>query len=90
MIIEFLIYAVILFAVIITLISNAQKKKKRKTVSSDGHVVPADEDLTCDTKYGHRHVPDQNGRRYIVHEEPEDGWVVLNGVKRRIKDCKDL
>lgn len=59
--------------------------------SSDGHIVPKEDDLTCDTVYGHQHSQaNEFGRRYIVHEEPEEGYVVLNGVKRQIKDCKDL
>lgn len=30
------------------------------------------------------------GNSIIKHEEAEPGYVVLNGVKRRIEDCKDL
>ncbi|MCR4892936.1 MAG: hypothetical protein K5989_12235 [Lachnospiraceae bacterium] len=26
----------------------------------------------------------------VVHEEAEEGYVILNGVKRRLKDCKNL
>lgn len=60
---------------------------KRQTVSDDGHVVPRREDITCGTAYGHNH-PEQP--RYIVHSEPEEGYVILNGVKRKIKDCSNL
>ena len=59
-------------------------------VSDDGHVVPRSQDLTCETKYGHDHSSTQTPARYIVHEDPEQGYVILNGVKRRIKDCKNL
>ena len=27
------------------------------------------------------------GPRYIVHDEPEEGYVILNGVKRKLTDC---
>ena len=70
--------------------------KQRKTVSSDGHVIPKQDDITCEGKEGHQHKPltaeqqKDYGKRYIVHNEPEMGYVVLNGVKRRISDCKDL
>ena len=36
------------------------------------------------------HDHDKQSERYIVHDEPEQGYVILNGVKRRIEDCKDL
>ncbi len=88
--IVFIILLVIYLAAFGATVVRSVKKAQHKTVSSDGHVVPKSQDLTCETKYDHHHVPDENGRRYIVHEEPEDGWVVLNGVKRRVKDCKDL
>lgn len=86
----FITLLVIYFAAFGTALAHSIKKAQHKTMSSDGHVVPKSQDLTCEAKYDHHHVPDENGKRYIVHEEPEDGWVVLNGVKRRIKDCKDL
>lgn len=67
------------------------KATKKKTVSSDGHVVPKNQDLTCETEFEHKH-PQTNefGRRYIVHEEPEEGYVILNGIKRKLTDCKNL
>ena len=46
------------------------------------------QDITCETQYEHDHK--DQGERYIVHDEPEQGYVILNGVKRRIEDCKDL
>ena len=86
----FLFIYVIWFLVIIIGIIKASKNKK-KTISSDGHVVPKKQDLTCETEFEHKH-PQTNefGRRYIVHEEPEEGYVVLNGIKRKISDCKYL
>ena len=85
---------------------NGQKQGGRRaeparaqhvTVSSDGHKVPASQDLTCEQEYGHVHdrkamqeAEKEYGRRYVVHEEPTEGWVVLNGVKRKIEDCKNL
>ena len=66
-----------------------RKRRGRQTVSSDGHSVPDDQDLTCSARYGHSHgAPDVP--RYIVHEDPPEGWVVLNGVRRKIEDCRDL
>ncbi len=71
-------------------------KKRRKTIAEDGHVIPPEKDITCEGKEGHFHpklsAADQKdyGPRYIVHDDPEIGYVVLNGVKRKISDCKDL
>ncbi len=70
-----------------------RQNRQRGTVSDDGHRVPRAQDLTCETQYGHRHnSPDDRNYapRYIVHEEPEPGYVILNGVKRKIKDIKDF
>ena len=88
----FLFIYVIWFLVIIIGIIKASKNKK-KTISSDGHVVPKTQDVTCENEFGHNHPNSSNpeyGRRYIVHEEPEEGYVVLNGIKRKISDCKYL
>ncbi len=57
-------------------------------VSDDGHVVSRDNDLTCETVYGHQH--EHAEPRYIVHEDPDEGFVILNGVKRSLEECKYL
>lgn len=53
--------------------------------------VPKRDDMTCNTEYGHAHdtsaLEKEYGKRYIVHNEPETGYVILNGVKRKLKDC---
>ena len=40
-------------------------------------------------KYAQNHK-DRIGRTLITHPEPEPGYVVLNGIKRKIEDCKNL
>ena len=73
-----------------------ERRGRKKMVSSDGHVVSPRDDETCEGKDGHIHrrlSPQDTadfGKRYIVHNDPETGYVVLNGVKRKISDCKDL
>ena len=70
---------------------NPVNQKPYVTRSDDGHRVPRAQDLTCEKQYGHKHTTvDGTAPRYIVHEEPEQGYVILNGVKRRIKDLKDF
>lgn len=87
----FLVWFIIIltfFSVILASTKIKNPLKKRITVSDDGHRVPRSEDLTCETVYGHDHG---NGEpRYIVHEEPSDGYVVLNGIKRSLEECKYL
>ena len=74
----------------------AGKPARRRPISSDGHAVSPEQDLTCETKSGHSHpkmsAKDEKdyGKRYIVHNDPENGYVILNGVMRKISDCKDL
>ncbi len=67
------------------------KDNRNNSRSSDGHIVPRNDDMTCETKYGHHHATiDGEHPRYIVHEEPNEGYVILNGVKRKITDCRNL
>lgn len=81
----------IIFIAVISIVSAALRKAVRRPVrSSDGHIVPESQDLTCETEYGHHHAPTPPGSRYIVHEDPPQGYVVLNGIKRKISDCKYL
>lgn len=40
-------------------------------------------------EYENNHA-DRVGKHLIAHPEPEAGYVVLNGVKHRIEDCKNL
>lgn len=71
--------------------NKAKNRVRKPTISSDGHKVPKRDDVTCASEYGHVHnnvaLEHEFGQRYIVHNEPETGYVVLNGVKRRLKDC---
>lgn len=71
--------------------AGGTSRRRGRTISSDGHAVPKDQDLTCEDEYGHHHpsLPDAQPR-YIVHEEPTEGYVILNGVKRKISDCRNL
>ena len=80
---------IIILAVAAPVIAGIATKRKRITISDDGHIVRAQQDVTCSTQYGHDH-PEQPQTRYIVHEDPESGFVILNGVKRKISDCKYL
>ena len=96
----FVIWIVFMIFMTIVSIRSAQKKNtgvrpRRRTVSSDGHEVPPGEDLTVDTGASHysrykEKADEEFGRRYIVHNEPTQGYVILNGVMRSLDECKDL
>ena len=58
--------------------------KPSKTVSSDGHVIDPENDPTC-AKYGHVH--EEVKHRYIVHDEPVEGYVNLNGKLISLKEA---
>ncbi len=71
-----------------TVHNKAASPLNKKTVASDGHVIPRSDDITCEGQYGHNHgdsIP-----RYIVHEEPTEGYCILNGKKVALKDCWKL
>lgn len=69
-------------------ITQRNGRVKYRTLASDSHYIPKKKDITC-KRYGHKH-PIESIPRYIVHEEPETGYVILNGIKRKISDCKYL
>lgn len=88
---SFLVFYLIVVFMIVAVVVSAAAKIRKQNVSSDGHKVPFSEDLTCTAKDGHHHTESSEfGSRYIVHNEPEQGYVVLNGLKRKISDCKYL
>ena len=60
---------------------------KRPSRASDGHFVTGEQDITC-RQFGHDH-PDREepAARYIVHDDPEEGYISLNGKKMRITEA---
>lgn len=91
MIFPFILLAWAFVVITAAVVSAAKSRRNAHTISDDGHVVPPGQDLTCENQYGHQHAPvPGTERRYIVHEDPEEGYVILNGVKRKLKDCKYL
>ena len=93
----FFVWIVIVITFVITILASTASKFKGRlkapTIAHDGHVIPGENDITCEGAYGHNHayaVSMGETPRYIVHEDPDDGYVVLNGVLRRIEDCKYL
>lgn len=59
--------------------------RTKPTIAMDGHRIPKAKDVTCEGQYGHDHG--NTGPRYIVHEEPTEGYCILNGKKVALKDC---
>ena len=78
------------FAVILSSTKIKGSSSRKRTVAHDGHVIPREKDITCETVYGHNHGLTPEGRRYIVHEDPPEGYVILNGIKRSLDECKNL
>ena len=88
----FIVYVVSYVMFVKRRISKTGTTTHRFERSSDGHIVSADESFTCETKEGHNHpkISAEFGQRYIVHNDPEDGYVILNGVRRKLDDCSRL
>ena len=84
-------FYIVFFFAIFSVIMSSLKKKSKMMKSSDGHYVRPEENLTCEANDNHHHPKTTEfGERYIVHNEPSLGYVTLNGVLRKIEDCKDL
>lgn len=55
--------------------------------TSDGHVLSDAQDITC-RQFGHNHPAwEEPAVRYIVHDDPEEGFIILNGKKMRITEA---
>lgn len=50
-------------------------------LASDGHRVPKDQDISC-RRFGHQHE-EFDTPRFIPHDDPEEGYIILNGVKMK-------
>lgn len=98
---DFLIFCAFIIVLAIVCFIEAVMKGSFKvklpnvTIAHDGHIIPKEKDISCENQFHHFHGPtfhetNIDNSRYIVHEEPETGYVILNGVKRKISDCKDL
>ncbi len=89
----FFVWIIIILTFAAVILGSTKTKnpvsRLKRTIADDGHVIPFENDITCETAYGHNHAA-TGERRYIVHEDPPEGYVVLNGIKRRIEDCKYL
>ena len=60
---------------------------KRPARTSDGHMLSEEQDITC-RQYGHNHPSwEEPAIRYIVHDDPEEGFIILNGKKMRITEA---
>ena len=56
-------------------------KGYRPPRSTDGHALRKDQDITC-RQFGHRHSElEEPATRFIVHDDIEDGFIILNGKK---------
>ena len=79
---------VLLMAITFALLAGFSNKlqqannRQRKTFNND--YIPPKSPLEPN------HTDDINGRNIIHRDAPEKGYVVLNGVKRRIHECKNL
>lgn len=65
------------------LIENIEGKngRKRPLRSTDGHLIRKEQDITC-RQFGHHHPEsEESSTRYIVHDDLEDGYIILNGKK---------
>lgn len=85
------LFIAIVYSIYVVIKNSIKPSSVNRTRSSDGHFVPKSQDLTCN-RYGHHHENEamEYGQRYVVHEDPEMGYVILNGVKRKLEDCKYL
>ena len=63
------------------------RKTGRPARSSDGHALSGEQDITC-RQFGHDHPEwEEPATRYIVHDDPEEGYIILNGKKMKITEA---
>jgi|GEM_PF-5111880 len=94
----FIVCYVLFFAVIVS--TSVRKKngintpntvdklisEAKRAINSPNDAQPSE--VSCENLYGHDHN-DNGQRRLIKREKLEPGYVILNGVKRKISDLDD-
>ncbi|MCI5722668.1 MAG: hypothetical protein MR283_01505 [Erysipelotrichaceae bacterium] len=97
----FLIFAllIIVFSFIIAYTARLQQANAKTKKVFNNDYIPPKSPLDFPVRQAQRSIPtimdpnhrdDINGRNVIHRDAPEKGYVVLNGIKHRIYDCKDL
>lgn len=61
--------------------SASKRSSARRPLASDGHRVPKDQDISC-RRFGHQHE-EFDRPRFIPHSDPEEGYIILNGIKMK-------
>ena len=65
-------------------------KGYRPPRSTDGHTLRKDQDITC-RQFGHRHSElEEPAVRFIVHDDIEDGFIILNGKKMHRTEAENI
>ncbi len=66
---------------------SGSQRSNRQAKALDGHVLTGEKDITC-RQFGHRHsLKEEPEMRFLVHDEPEQGFILLNGIKMRITEA---
>ena len=84
----------LIWLVFVALILAVSVLRNRKIRSSVPGASRKDKDLPATVtrgRIGDTHQDVINGSEHrVTHEKPELGYVILNGVKYKLEDCKDL
>jgi hypothetical protein len=96
-----LIYVILIFIVVVRFLNqkkkpgtgnrsaaagtNPRRASGKGPLALDGHRVSKDQDISC-RRYGHKHE-EFDTPRFIPHEDPEEGYVVLNGVRMKLTEA---
>ena len=66
-----------------------KSRPSRPARAQDGHILNGIKDITC-RQFGHDHgVEEEPLSRFIVHDDPEDGYILLNGVKMLLSEADE-
>ncbi|SDL75344.1 hypothetical protein SAMN04487833_13022 [Sarcina sp. DSM 11001] len=63
----------------------SRRPSANRPLASDGHRVPSDQDISC-RRFGHKHEEFETPR-FIPHSDPEEGYIILNGIKMKRGDA---
>lgn len=86
-----LLIVILVIVMVLAVYTSTHKSTADETSPQTVKKTKYADDLTCETKYNHKHDPlPADTPRYIVQEEPEEGYIILNGKKIRKQDCKNL
>ena len=85
----FVLYIIVLVIAVLAILSRKQKPSPPRNLNKMDIDIPS-QAIPHSQGIETQNHEDFVNNHYVHHDEPEQGYVVLNGIKRKLEDCKNL